>query len=133
MNETLGAGDVVRAYLRVFETGKVDEFETLVAEDVECWGANQHLHGREWPAGSVDNPGLSSCRLEILELFEAGSRVTVYFRSTYRHDATGRDVEQTGLKMYEVQDGLITRMWGETDLWGLMRQLGKVPAEISLE
>src|SRR6185369_2535971 len=97
MNERLGAGDVVRAYLRVFETGKVDEFETLVAEDVECWGANQHLHGREWPAGSVDNPGLSSCRLEILELFEAGSRVTVYFRSTYRHDATGRDVEQTGL------------------------------------
>jgi ketosteroid isomerase-like protein len=85
MGETRGAGDVVRAYLRVFETGDIDELDT------------------------------------------------VYFRSTYRHDATGRDIEQTGLKMYEVLDGQITRMWGETDLWGLMRQLGKVPADLSLE
>ena len=135
MNENGGSspGDVVRAYLRVFETGQVGDFDTLVADDVECWGANQHLRGRQWPAGSVDNPGLSNCRLEVLELFEAGSRVTVYFRSTYRHDASGRDIAQTGLKMYEVEGGKITRMWGEVDVWGMLQQLGKVPAGISFD
>jgi ketosteroid isomerase-like protein len=124
---------VVRRYLNVFETGDVSEMETLVAEDVEIWGAGHHVSGRQYPMGSVVNPGLSNCRIEIIELFTAGDRVVVYFSNTYRHDTTGRDVVQTGLKMYQVADGRIVRFWGETDLFGLLRQLGKVPDEVNLE
>jgi predicted ester cyclase len=69
--------------------------------------------------------------MEIIELFAAGDRVVVYFSNTYRHDATGRDVVQTGSKMYQVADGRIVRFWGETDLFGLLRQLGKISGEIS--
>jgi hypothetical protein len=29
--------------------------------------------------------------------------------------------------MYEVRDGRIVRFWGETDLWGLLKALGRVP------
>ena len=121
-------GEVVRAYLKLFETEDASGLDELMAEDVQAWGANQTASGRDVPAGAIaGTPGLSNCRMEILEFHEAGDRVTVYFRNTYRHDSSGRDIQQTGLKMYEVRDGRIVRFWGETDLWGLLKALGRVP------
>jgi len=121
-------GEVVRAYLKLFETEDVAGLDALMAEDVQAWGANQHVTGREVVAGSVaGTPGLSNCRMEIVEFYEAGDRVTVYFRNTYRHDSSGRDIHMTGMKMYEVRDGRIVRFWGETDLWGLLRAIDRVP------
>jgi len=125
--------DVVRRYLKVFETGDLAEMEATVAEDVEIWGAGSRVVGRRYPMGVVNTPGLSDCRMEIVELFAAGDRVVVYFHNTYRHDASGRDVTQSGIKMYQVADGKIVRFWGETDLFGLLRQVGKVPGEISFD
>jgi hypothetical protein len=96
---------------------------------VEIWGGGTHVVGRKYPMDAVHTPGLSDCRMEIIEMFAAGERVVVYFRNTYRHDATGRDITQTGLKMYEVRDGMIVRFWGETDLFGLLREAGNISAE----
>lgn len=121
--------DVVRRYLKTFETGDMAELAAVVAEDVEIWGAGDHVSGRRYPEGAITTPGLADCRLTIIELFAADDRVIVYFRTTYRHERTGNDVSQTGLKMYQVADGKIVRFWGETDLHGLLRQLGKVPAK----
>ncbi|NUR49579.1 MAG: nuclear transport factor 2 family protein [Hamadaea sp.] len=129
----LSPAEVVRRYLKVFETGDVAQMETLVAEDVEIWGAGNHVVGRRYPMGAAVTPGLTDCRMEIVELFEAGDRVVVYFHNTYRHEASGQDALQSGLKMYEVRDGKIVRFWGETDLYGLLMRLGKVPAEVSFE
>ena len=123
--------DVVRRYLKVYESGDPSGMADLVAEDVEIWGAGSHVVGRKFPMGAMVSPGLSNTRIEIIELFAAEDRVVAYFNSTYRHDATGKDVVQSGIKMYQVADGKIIRFWGETDLFGLLRQLGKVPAEIS--
>jgi hypothetical protein len=33
-------------------------------------------------------------------------------------------------KSYRLAAGRIVEFWGETDLYGLLRQLGRVPAEI---
>jgi hypothetical protein len=33
-------------------------------------------------------------------------------------------------KTYRLDDGVIVEFWGETDLYGLLRQLGLVPNEI---
>lgn len=123
--------DIVRRYLDIFESGDVGALAELVAPDVEIWGGGAHVVGREHVAAAVHNPGLSDCRVEIIELFPAGDRVAVYFRNTYRHDASGRDITQTGLKLYEVRDGRIVRFWGETDLYGLLRQVGQVPSLVS--
>lgn len=122
--------DVVRAYLEVFRSKDLARLAELVDEDVEIWGAGTRVQGRHHVEGAVTQAGLSDWRTEILELFAAGDRVVVYFRDTYRHDATGKDISQTGLKMYQVRDGRIVRFWGETDLYGLMRQLGRVPTRI---
>jgi ketosteroid isomerase-like protein len=64
------------------------------------------------------------------DFFAAEDRVTVAFTLTYTHDRTGRDLTMTGVKSYRLQDGRIVEFWGETDLYGLLRQAGLVPAQI---
>lgn len=122
--------DVVRRYLRVFETLDVAEFEELLDEDVLVHGAGQHGKGRHYPEGSVLTPGLSNCRMQVDDLFAAGDRVTVAFTLTYTHDRTGRDLTMTGVKSYRLRDGRIVEFWGETDLYGLLRQAGLAPEQI---
>jgi ketosteroid isomerase-like protein len=122
--------EVVRRYLRVFETREVAELAELVAEDVLVHGAGMHGRGRHLPEGAVLTPGLSDCRVRVDDLAAAGDRVTVAFTLTYTHDRTGRDVTMTGVKSYRLAAGLIVEFWGETDLYGLLRQLDLVPAEI---
>ncbi|WP_067186906.1 ester cyclase [Microtetraspora niveoalba] len=122
--------DVVLRYLRVFETRQVAELEELVAEDVLVHGAGHHVQGRQYPAGSVMTPGLSNCRVQVHDLFAARDRVTVAFTLTYTHDRTGRDLTMTGVKSYRLQDGRIVEFWGETDLYGLLRQAGLVSEQI---
>lgn len=122
--------EVVRRYLRVFETRNVAELEDLVDEDVLVHGAGHHVRGRHYPEGSVLTPGLSNCRVHIDDLLAAGDRVTVAFTLTYTHDRSGRDLTMTGLKSYRLREGRIVEFWGETDLYGLLRQAGLVPEQI---
>lgn len=44
--------EVVRRYLKVFETGDLAEMEAVVAEDVEIWGGGVHVVGRQYPLGA---------------------------------------------------------------------------------
>jgi ketosteroid isomerase-like protein len=122
--------DVVLRYLRVFETGQVEEFQHIVAEDVRVHGAGNHVQGRTYPEGSVLSPGLSNCRVKVDDLFAAGDRVTVAATLTYRHDRSGQDATMSVCKTYRLDQGVIVEFWGETDLYGLLRQLGHVPQEI---
>ena len=122
--------EVVLRYLRVFETEQIAEFEHIVAEDVRVHGAGSHVQGRKYPEGSVRSPGLSNCRMKIDDLFAAADRVTVAATMTFRHDRSDRDVTMSVCKTYRLADGVIVEFWGETDLYGLLRQLGHVPAEI---
>ena len=121
---------VVRRYLRIFETEDLAELAEVVAEDVVIHGAGVNVRGRANVAGAVHTPGLSHCRLMIDDLYAAGDRVTVAFTNTYRHDRTGRDLVMTGLKSYRLAGGRIVEFWGETDLYGLLRQAGLVPQQI---
>lgn len=41
-----------------------------------------------------------------------------------------RDLTMTGIKSCRVADGRIVEFWGETDLYGLLRQAGLVPDTI---
>ena len=122
--------EVVRRYLRVFETEEIAEFEELLAEDVLVHGAGFHGQGRRFPEGAVLTPGLSHCRVQVDDLFSAGDRVTVAFTLTYTHDRSGRDLTMTGIKSYRLREGRIVEFWGETDLYGLLRQAGLVPEQI---
>jgi predicted ester cyclase len=122
--------EIVRRYLAVFVSGDLDELAVLVAPDVAIHGAGTHVRGRHYVEQAVRQTGLTCRDIEIHELFLAGDRVVVYSTQRLRHDATGEQVSLSGLKMYRLAGNRIVEFWGETDLYGLMRQLGKVPAEI---
>ena len=122
--------EIIRRYLRVFVTRDLAELAEVVAEDVLVHGYGGHVRGRHMVEGAVNAVGLTCTDIEIHELFAAGDRVVVYFTQHLRHDATGRDVSQSRLKMYLLAGGRIVEFWGEMNLYGLMIQLGKVPAEI---
>ncbi|GIH03343.1 hypothetical protein Rhe02_14100 [Rhizocola hellebori] len=122
--------ETVRRYLRVFVTRDLAELAAVVDENIEIRGAGNHVRGRHFVEGAINTPGLTCTEIEVIDLFEHGDRVSVYFRQHLRHDATGEQLSMTGLKLYRLHAGRIVQMWGETDLYGLLRQLGKVPAEV---
>ncbi|MEU9779485.1 ester cyclase [Streptomyces phaeochromogenes] len=122
--------EVVLRCLRVFETQDLDELGELVAEDVAVHGAGQHVRRRHYPEGAILSPGLSNCRVRVDDLFAAEDRVATAFTLTYTHDRTGRDLTMSGIKSYRLSEGRIVELWGETDLYSLLRQLGLVPEEI---
>ena len=75
-------------------------------------------------------PGLSNCRVRVQDLFAAGDRVTAAFTLTYTHDRSGQDLTMIGITSYRLRDGRIVEFWGETDLYGLLRQAGRVPEQV---
>jgi ketosteroid isomerase-like protein len=109
--------ELMKRYLRVFETLDAGEFQEIVAEDVIAHGAGHHVQGRHWVEDSVAAPGLSSCRVRVDDLFAARDRVTVSFTMTYTHSRTGKDVTMTGTKSHKFLDGKIVEFWGETDVY----------------
>jgi len=121
--------EIIKRYLRVFETRDVGELKEIVADDVIAHGAGRGVQGRHWVENSVLAPGLSACRVRVDDLFAARDRVTVSFTMTYTHERTGQDVAMTGTKSYKLRDGKIVEFWGETDVYGFLRQLGLVPGE----
>ena len=124
-----GNAEAVRRYLRVFETHDLDELAKVVDPDVIGHGAGQTAVGRRVIEESVRSPGLSACVVRVDDLFAARDRVTVSFTLTYTQERTGRELTMTGTKCYRLRDGRIVELWGETDLYGLLRQAGLVPEQ----
>ena len=122
---------IVRRYLAVFVSGDLAELAGLVAPDVLIHGAGTHVRGRHHVERAIHQTGLMCTDIDIHEMFSAGDRVVVYSTQRLRHNATGAQLSLSALKMYRLTDGRIVEFWGETDLYGLMRQLGRVPAEIT--
>jgi len=42
--------------------------------------------------------------------------------------ATGKPITMTGIEIFRIKDGKITEIWAEANLFGLMQQLGIIPA-----
>jgi ketosteroid isomerase-like protein len=123
--------EIVRRYLRVFVTKDLDELAAVMDPDVVAHGAGFEVRGRENIEKSLYDDGLETTNIEVTELFAARDRVVVAFIHHLRHIASGEAVIMTGLKMYRLAGGKIVEFWGETDLYGLLRRLGKVPASVS--
>jgi ketosteroid isomerase-like protein len=116
-------------YLHVFETYDLAELARVVDPDVIGHGAGHTVRGRPVVEESVRSPGLSACAVQIEDLFAARDRVTVSFTLTYTQERTGNELTMTGTKCYRFRDGRIVEFWGETDLYGFLRQASLVPAQ----
>ena len=135
MAETLGQqeqnAEVVRRYLRVFETRDLAELRAVMAEDVEIYGAGMSVRGRRNVEQVICADGATVVAQEIVELHACADRVTVAIAQTYRQDRTGKTAVQSACKMYQLTDSVIVKFWGESDLYGLLRGLDLIPGELT--
>ena len=119
--------EVVRRYLGTYLTRDLHALAEVMAEDVEAFGSNQYVRGRQVVADVVTTPGLTCVAVDVVELVAMQDRVAVYVLMTWRQDRTGVEVVQSATKIYQVRDGKIVRFWGDQDTLGLMQGLDLVP------
>lgn len=118
---------VVRRYLDTYLTRDLEALAEVMADDVEAFGSNQRVQGRQVVADVVTTPGIRAVAVEVVELVATQDRVAVYVLMTWRQDRTGTEVVQSATKIYQVREGKIVRFWGDQDTLGLMRGLGALP------
>ena len=79
--------------------------------------------------------GLPDFRATVEDVVAEADRVAVRFtlRGTHSGDfmdvpLTGKQVRMPGLDILRVENGKITELWGQEDVFGLMQQLGAMPS-----
>ena len=94
------------------------------------------------PGIEAMNTVITTCRnafhdlhVTVEDLMETGDKVTARFvaRGVHRGDfmglpPTGKEIALTGIEIFRLKDGKILELWGEANLFGLMQQLGIMPA-----
>jgi hypothetical protein len=120
--------DVVRRYLRVFESFAVEELAFLLDRDVIVHEGGTTVRGIDWVTAAVRTPGLAACQIRIDDLFAARDRVMVACTVTYTHE-TGQQLTLPGLRSCRLRNGLIVELWGATDVFGFLRGAGLLPPQ----
>jgi len=123
---------VQRLYEESINSGRVELMEELVG--VEYVGPN----GERGPAGFASTVqdlrrGFPDITFAIEDLVAERDRVAVRWRWSATHAgpfrtfaATNRHVTNTGIAIYELRDGRVTRAWLETDRLGALQQIGAI-------
>ena len=81
--------------------------------------------------------GFPDVRFTIEDVIAEGDRVVVRWKWEATHEGpfrgippTHKRVINTGMAIFQFEDGRIIRNWLETDRLGVFQQIGAVPAEI---
>jgi steroid delta-isomerase-like uncharacterized protein len=133
-----------RWFNEVWNQGKYEVANEIVAEDMIVHGASgQPLgHGREgivslvrlwrtaFPDGQMTIGDLLAERdMGVARVIWQGTHTAPF----YNIPPTGRRVTVVGLGFDRVRDGQFVESWGDTDLLGLLQQVGAVQAFINRE
>ncbi|MBI2854784.1 MAG: ester cyclase [Chloroflexi bacterium] len=98
-------------------------------------GALPEVSGATGPADLIQLllRAVPDMRIDIKQIFATEDRVALHMASTGTHQGelfgvpgTGKRVEVNAVNLYRIKDGKIAETWQLLDVWGLMRQLGKV-------
>ena len=66
--------------------------------------------------------------LTIEDLIAEGDKVALRWSSRFVHAATKKPVNNKGIVIFRLADGMIVETWFSTDMLGFMRQLGVLPS-----
>jgi steroid delta-isomerase-like uncharacterized protein len=125
---------VRRIYEEAFNTGRLDVLDELVA------GAYEAPDGTSGAAAFRTNvadlrAGFPDIRFTIEDLIAEEDRVAVRWswiathRGAFRGVApTGKRITNSGIAIYQLDDGKIVRSWLEADRLGALQQMGAAPA-----
>jgi predicted ester cyclase len=131
---------IVRRYREIYNSTNLDLLEEVLAADFIAHtllpGLPPGLDGARsvhektmatWPDQSVTTE----------DLIAEGERVVERWTQTQTHTGapifgapanTGKKLRITGISIYRIANGKIVEHWAESDLYGLMVQLGVIPA-----
>lgn len=93
------------------------------------------------PGIEAMNNVITTCRaafhglnVTIDDIMADGDKVTARFTARGMHTGefmglppTAKAITMTGIEIFLVKEGMITELWGEVNLMGLMQQLGILP------
>lgn len=123
-----------RLYLELFQHWRLELIDELFAPDFRSTEIPASL-----PAGPTGvrrfyaslRAAFPDLIYEVDDLLAQGDKVCVRWRWRAHHGGdfrgvppSGRAVALSGIAIYELRDGLITRRWVEGDTLGLLRTLG---------
>jgi predicted ester cyclase len=128
--------EVVRRYTEeAWGRGDLSVVDELVAPDATPRG-NGEGTGPEAYRDEIARvrAAISEYRTEVLDLFGEGDRVAIRWHSTGRHTGpvmgvppTGNQIDVTGVDVFQVVEGKIVALWGETAVPTMLRQIGALP------
>jgi steroid delta-isomerase-like uncharacterized protein len=134
---------VVRRILNDFwRDGNVRVLDELLAPDcVNYEQSNPELRGKEackqWADGVrlANRQGFPDFEILLEDLIAEGDKVAKrwVFRGTHTGEfggipSTGKQVTMRGITLYRLADGKVTELYWNYDVFGLLQQLGAIPA-----
>ena len=127
---------LVRRFIQeVFEEGRLDAVDELVAEDFvpHTWPGTTDREGLKRAMERVAG-GLSDAQFVIDDEIAEGDRVVVRLTASATHTGefmgmppSGRRYTIGEIHIFRVRDGRIVEHWHQFDQLGMMRQLGATP------
>ena len=85
--------------------------------------------------GLATYEAFSDLKRPVEDLVAEGDKVVARWRSVGTHDgsfqgipATGKTVTTSGITVFRLADGKIVEEWSESDMLGMLQQLGAIPS-----
>jgi steroid delta-isomerase-like uncharacterized protein len=129
---------IVRRCYELFNGGRLDEFDELMAADVVDHSPTpEQSAGLEGVKESMAQfrKGFPDARIQVEDLIAEGDFVADRTTTTGTHNGdfagsapTGKSFTITAIDMYRIQGEKIVEIWHIEDTLGMMRQLGLAPA-----
>lgn len=134
MNEETNTVISRRYYEEVWDKGNLALVDELVADGIVLNGWAPGLDGlKKVVAGT--RASFPDLHYSLEDIFAAGDKVVVRFtfhgthQGAYRNiSPTGKQVAYTGIGIWRLAGGKFIEHWSNIDLYGLMQQLGAIPA-----
>jgi steroid delta-isomerase-like uncharacterized protein len=128
---------VRRWFDEVWNQGRIEAIDELLAADGVAYGLGPDLHGpAEFkPFHAAYRQAFPDVRIEVDDLVEEGDKVAYRWTATMTHHGhflgiapTGRASRFLGMGIVRIRDGQIVEGWNVFDQLGMLQQLGLVQA-----
>jgi len=132
---------IVRRYREMHNTNRLDQLGEVLADDFVAHNMLPHL-----PAGlegaRLNHQGTLAVFPDLHattdDLIAEGDRVVERWTQTSTHTgapfafgnlpASGKRIKTTGISIYRIANGKIVEHWAEMDFFGVLQQIGAIPA-----
>jgi len=127
---------IVRRWNEVVNTGNVKVLDELAGANyvLHSSGGTRSLEDLKKGLHTAGRAAFPDTRITIEDEVAEGDKVVIRWtiRGTHKGEymgiaPTGKQVTMTGISVYRIEKGKIVEDWSNSDMLGMMQQLGAVP------